>query len=571
MIPTVPQPITGRISGPHALPEEFARGALGASDAADISDFAGLLESPGEGPRTASSDQALETPAALNADDLVGEMAPSGRASGFQVPPVGSDLPLPGKVLPSLGDRLPGVDAAAEPAAPEFARTPAEDIEPVSGDKMDDEAPMLSDEVKLVSAPLIAGIGSDEDRPNRTDFKASEGVDLRDVMQQKSANVIDDHRLVAPVAHGTKIVRDNASPSAVSQTTAGIPDAESDLALRPGQVLGPDGVVLGRASAATQSQPASGSPVVARTEALPSAAPEPEAGLKDTFAVTSPREGRIKISAPAAPIVQGAPQDISAPPVKVESAKLPSRPVLALPADREARGPQSKPLLGASFVTADTDASISAKPASTPAATQPNAVPSLPAAGSADSSAQAISTNPSSTAPPASEARAESRVMPNPAAVIEQFGEAREMARASRAELTVRHLEFGSVSVKVDVQGGDYRATLSARDPGFVPAIQAALAERAVAATSETGNAPSHRQSDQGGSSGSSQGSSHASHGGGAGHSEPRYGSSTGSGQSMSQPYPEQTEASDEGAAPGSDPRRGAEGATSGDARDLFA
>ncbi|MEO1729523.1 MAG: hypothetical protein AAFR64_02160 [Pseudomonadota bacterium] len=124
--------------------------------------------------------------------------------------------------------------------------------------------------------------------------------------------------------------------------------------------------------------------------------------------------------------------------------------------------------------------------------------------------------------------------------IVEQVAEARAAGRDARPELTLRHNEFGQVAMRIDANGSDWRATLSARDPGFVPAVQAALAERAVAASSEAGlhqNGFAQRGHEQ--HSQSQQGSpqSNAGFGGANGGNEQRYGSSTGSSQGSAQPY----------------------------------
>lgn len=113
---------------------------------------------------------------------------------------------------------------------------------------------------------------------------------------------------------------------------------------------------------------------------------------------------------------------------------------------------------------------------------------------------------------------------------IAQVGELREAMRAARPELTLRHADFGLVSMRIEATGAqDWRAVLASRDPGFVPAIQAALAERTIAATADTA------------STGSNAGQNAPS--------DPRYGSSPGSGQASSQPYLGQSMTRDEGSA----------------------
>ncbi|MEL6487852.1 MAG: hypothetical protein AAFQ13_12010 [Pseudomonadota bacterium] len=172
--------------------------------------------------------------------------------------------------------------------------------------------------------------------------------------------------------------------------------------------------------------------------------------------------------------------------------------------------------------------------------------------------------------------------------VASQVAEAREASRSLRPELTVRHSEFGTVAMRIEpgvtstapssatslansaatapaampaampTALSDWRATLSARDPGFVPAVQAALADRGVQAASESGllqnGLTQHGQSQQGqsqnGASPRSQdfGSGTATNAFNAqtnagfgsasgGGSEPRYGSSPGGAQGPAQPY----------------------------------
>ncbi len=78
-------------------------------------------------------------------------------------------------------------------------------------------------------------------------------------------------------------------------------------------------------------------------------------------------------------------------------------------------------------------------------------------------------------------------VRPSPSLdqAIEQLSQTREAGRAARPEMLVRNAEFGLVAMRIDAGSGDLRATLSNRDPGFVPAVQAMLAERAVVAAND--------------------------------------------------------------------------------------
>ncbi|MEM7779344.1 MAG: hypothetical protein AAF697_03015 [Pseudomonadota bacterium] len=149
------------------------------------------------------------------------------------------------------------------------------------------------------------------------------------------------------------------------------------------------------------------------------------------------------------------------------------------------------------------------------------------------------------------EIRSDARIAPQIETAIESLSGAREAGRNARPELNLRHGEFGSINVRLEAAGSDLRATLSARDPGFVPAIQAALAERLVAATSDT--AASHNQRGQDQTGYGSQNSAYSQSGASDGQSGSHYGSSTGSEQASSQPYSEQTNPGDEELAAGDD------------------
>ncbi len=86
--------------------------------------------------------------------------------------------------------------------------------------------------------------------------------------------------------------------------------------------------------------------------------------------------------------------------------------------------------------------------------------------------------------------------------LIDNLAQARESGRSVRGDITVRHMEFGAIALRLDQNDGDLTARLFSRDPGFAPAAQAALAiqaERAalVSATLESATAQ-HRGQDNG-------------------------------------------------------------------------
>jgi Meckel syndrome type 1 protein len=64
--------------------------------------------------------------------------------------------------------------------------------------------------------------------------------------------------------------------------------------------------------------------------------------------------------------------------------------------------------------------------------------------------------------------------------IVENVMRGREEARAARSDVVLRHAEFGTVTARVELGAAGLTATLAARDPGFVPAVQAALQERFV-------------------------------------------------------------------------------------------
>jgi hypothetical protein len=149
-------------------------------------------------------------------------------------------------------------------------------------------------------------------------------------------------------------------------------------------------------------------------------------------------------------------------------------------------------------------------------------------------------------------------------ASIEHLAGLRDAARSARPELTVRHGEFGAVSLRIEANPanpGEWRALLASRDPGFVPAVQAALALRAVAAA---GDATA--------SGGFQSGANTSGNGTGAGSGHPNYGSFPGSQQGSSQPYSAQGQGERRNAAKAiNDDPSAAAGAPAGPVGGLFA
>lgn len=122
-------------------------------------------------------------------------------------------------------------------------------------------------------------------------------------------------------------------------------------------------------------------------------------------------------------------------------------------------------------------------------------------------------------------------------AAIDQVGALREALRSAQPAMTLRHAEFGTIALSIEPAAGDqWRAVLASRDPGFVPAIQAALAERALAPAAAS-DADFSGQPHQHGASQNGAG-------------DQRYGASPNSGQGGSQPYLGQSGSRDGEAAP---------------------
>lgn len=240
-------------------------------------------------------------------------------------------------------------------------------------------------------------------------------------------------------------------------------------------------------------------PVIAPAAGADPAAPPPAAAGPDRSAIAA---AVMSSGVPASP------RPVPQPPVRGKSA------------ERAAAEPTATPL--------------------SPLPTAPGEAPAIPAPGEVSALAEPMPAGapplppvPASVAIPASlvperveapgQAQAQPRAEPQIESTIAQVGELREALRAARPEMTLRHAEFGLVSVRIEAAAtpDNWRAVLASRDPGFVPAIQAALADRAVAALSA---AP---DSGGGGTFGTGQN----------GTGDQRYGASPNGGQGGSQPY----------------------------------
>ncbi|MCK0129420.1 hypothetical protein [Erythrobacter sp. F6033] len=223
--------------------------------------------------------------------------------------------------------------------------------------------------------------------------------------------------------------------------------------------------------------------------------------------------------------------DKAAPPDQVKSIEtkhddstivipLPPKPRKSDSPKQEGPVPKTEPVVqSTSHVT-------SAVSVTSPAATHTMGVPS-PASN--------IATNPASPVPPP-----EIRPSVDLENAVTQLTEARESGRNLRPEVALKHSEFGVVNMRLEQMAGDLRATLSSRDPGFLPSLQAALPDRALTLGADMGSSASSR-GHEGGSTGQPNGGTNSSFGGHSGSAagqsgHPHYGSSTGSTQASSKP-----------------------------------
>jgi len=175
-----------------------------------------------------------------------------------------------------------------------------------------------------------------------------------------------------------------------------------------------------------------------------------------------------------------------------------------------------------------------------------------PPAPVSPSALAALPTAPVMTQPVQPHAPAQLAAVPEPRSpatrqesAIAQVGEIREALHSVRPAMTLLHAEFGLVSLRLEATAPaprDWRAVLASRDPEFVPAVQAALAERALAARIDTANS--------GTGSGSGTGVPSGGHLGAGSSYEQRYGISQGGGQGSFSPYPGHSGQRDEGALP---------------------
>ncbi|ANK12588.1 hypothetical protein A9D12_06090 [Erythrobacter neustonensis] len=487
MTPTVPNflPLLPELSAaPSPLVGQAA--VLPAGGGAATLDFAGLLDAAALGtPAIRMPEGGAPDPAPDAAPPVAPILPPAPQLGGAapelpaelsiaSVPERAAAMLLPtGKDLPGTGARLP----LASGSAPKPQRALAD----VVSEGMADPA-IVSD------SPAVPAL-ADIDAPEMA--QADEGLGTDDAADPDAAPVIVAAAPLAPI------------PAAIPVASLAAIPAGS-------------GVASERSGAATS--PLSG-------PALPAVSPPP---IMATQAIALE---------PGQPILPGAPigQAVAAPAAK---AMAPS-PLSSEP--RDAAAPPSgppRPAASAALRPADSgdDAALTAAP-SMPSA--PTAAPALASAPAGDTAMAAPAALPQGSAP--AQFPTQTQTQPQAAAAsaaadrggdqrtaagtiestIAQVGSLREAVREARPAMTVQHAEFGAVSVRLEQAAPDqWRAVLASRDPGFVPAIHAALDTRAVAAADASASFAQHHGASQNGAG------------------DQRYGASPNGGQGSSQPYP---------------------------------
>jgi len=436
-------------------------------------DFAGLLGTllpDGEGPAQAGGSALALVPAVPTSPPPVDLAKPPA------LPALPGDTPpsvlrLPhGTVLPEAGAELPQARALPEAERAPDTPSPAPSVDPLTVTLTPDPAPPVAADVPGAEALAIPA--------------------------------------AAPIAAEAAVPGKAAHEPPIEDNTSTPPDADEPSPL----------VTVPSATIAVV-------PASAAVLAPPPVTPTAAAAAAVVVAVVS--------AAPSTPVPAATRtlRHAAAPPAMPEDAAMPAR--VALPASSSDGAPDS------AGAAAPAPAAV---PGDTPAlsaalsdALSDAPAPSAPAAAPAPPASTLIAAAPPAPASPVPEPAAPRPPAPQQETAIAQVGELREAMRAARPEMTLRHAEFGNVSLRVEPTAAEgWRAVLASRDPGFVPAIQAALAERAVAATADTSG------------SGTFTGSGMGQNGAG----DHRYGSSHSGGQGSSQPYLGQSGSRDDEAAP---------------------
>jgi hypothetical protein len=443
------------------------------------------------GPGTAALPQVPGQAAASEGLDFAGLL-------GAALPPL-PESSVPATPLPGGG---PLAEAVSAPSTPEEApRLPTGTILPLAGASLPvaAEGP-VSAVVAPVAAPQPAVPPSAEPRAVAAPVAVPSAAPIPVAsVPAELAETSEPDTGAAAEPDGSEAVAEDGDEDAAADTPA--PPAPPMLATpiviaapAPAPVAEPAPAV--RAAAVVSV--AAAVPSVSPRSAARAAAPAAAAAAKAAPATTAPAAGPAPLTPPVAAREDEAAPDLRAAPAASPAASL--APLLAEPA--------------------------------------PTATPTLAAAPVAPSAPQPERAEPRSLAP-----QLES--------TIAQVGDLREALRSARPAMTLNHADFGMISLRLEAAAPDqWRAVLASRDPGFVPAIQAALAERAVAAADP--GSPAGFMGQQHGAAGQN--------GGQNGTADHRYGASPNGGQGGSQPYLGQSGSRDGEAAP--DHRRPSTAAT---------
>ncbi len=466
--------------------------------------------------------------------------------------PTGRNLPLPGAALPVVPMPMPPAPLApapegALPRSPEADTTaPEPSAEQIAAPETNAAAllllpntpsgltplPAVSPLVRRIEDDAVPVVGADDAGPVPVAASPSEPALSRESAPFRSPALAAVNATL-PLASGL--------PEPAPATTS--PDGADD----------PD---LGEPDLPSSFAAPIASPPVAQSiaPAVPPVAPPSE--VPDPLAASGPVT--IVASAPAAMRLAATPAPKpAAPPTSITpapAALFPAPPAApagegdALPAlsSEPARAaPAASPRHGVSQSAAFASAPAIAPDPAVFAALAEVAAPD--AAAWSDAPAPSANTAPAAALPQApvpvterGDSRSHAPAPQQPStqqSTIDQVGDLREALRAARPAMTLQHAEFGAVSLRLEASGAEgWRAVLASRDPGFVPAIQAALADRAVAAASASPDASGGQM----GQNGAFQ----------SGTGEHRSGSSPSGGQGASQPYLGQSGSRDGEAAP---------------------
>ena len=485
-------------AGPNAAP---------ATGAAAAPDFAGLLGSMAL-PRSA---EMPAPPPPVLAGAPPAEPSPAVALAGW---PTGNILPEPGALLPpDLPPALPG-DAPVTPG-PQVAAT---------------ALAALAGLPRAAVQPQVPDVAEGEDAPEPA--PASPDA-TQDDASLRHARVVSTpaHLAALPLPGDIALAAQSGEGAPITEDEdAGAAPLPEEAAVAP--LARPQPPAAALIPAAALAGDAERAPVPAAYKDLSALNAEP---------VTVPASP-VPV-APRGPAARLVPLTL---PFTNEAGAQDDMPAAATPAAAPRPVPATASGSPAQLADAAMVSDILAEPAPGPASASGDAERSAPTpAVSSPASANAASSLPAAPVQPAAPPLPDRGVDPragggtNSAAAqiestIAQVGDIREALRAARPAMTIQHTDFGAVSIRLEPAAPDqWRAVLASRDPGFVPAIHAALETRAIAAAADTSaNFSGHSGAHQNGTQ------------------DQRYGASPNGGQGSPQPYLGQSGTRDGEAAP---------------------